>query len=32
VRDLLALCAEALVLVARRCHLLRHLREAWQRL
>ena len=31
-RDLLALGAEALGLVARRCHLLRNLREAWQRL
>src|SRR5712692_9745966 len=31
-RDLLALCAEALVLVARRFHLLRNLREAWHRL
>ena len=31
-RDLLALCAEALVLLARRFHLVRHLRETWHRL
>ena len=31
-RDLLALGAEALGLVARRCHLWRHRREAWNRL
>jgi len=32
VRDLLALCAEALGLLARRFHLLRTLRETWHRL